>query len=110
MIRVAKPIRLLEWGQGTNTTNQIWSVAGEGRIVRHVMRNGLTTLQVELSAPLNKQNPDNKQIKLAQEGEGMTGASQRWGEVAMANLTSVEQGGRVVVLEIPTATKIDKRK
>lgn len=110
MIRTAKPIQLLEWGEGTNTLNQVWTVMGEGRITKPTMKNGLTTLRIELKAPLSKKNKDNNQVKLTQVGEGMTGASNRWGEVGMGTLKAVEEGGRVVVVEIGTATKIDKRK
>jgi hypothetical protein len=110
MIRVAKPLQLLEWGEGTNTLNQVWRVAGEGKITRHVVRDGKTTLIVELKAPLDKKNDKDKQLKLAQPGEGMTGGSDRWGEVALGELAALEQGGRVVTVQIRTATKIDARK
>lgn len=110
MIRIAKPIQLLEWGEGTNTLNQVWTVVGQGRIAKHSMKDGLTTLQVQLDQPLQRKNPENPQFKLTQVGEGMTGGSQRWGEVGMAYVKSVGDGGQSVVLEIRTATKLDTRK
>lgn len=110
MIRVRKPIQLLEWGLGTNTTNQIWTVSGQGRITKHEMRNGLTTLVVDLDGAFDKKNPDDRSIKLTQQGEGMTGNSDRWGEVGTGVVKSVENGGRRVLVEIATATKIDNRK
>lgn len=112
MIRTGKKIQLLEWGEGTNTTNQIWTKIGEGRITRHTMRDGLTTLHISLdSAIARKSDKARPDIKLAQQGEGMAGGSgDRWGEVASGYLTAVEDGGRVAVVEILTATKIDTRK
>lgn len=109
MIRKWKPIRLLEWGEGTNTTNQIWSVAGEGRIARYEMRNGLTTIYIDLNGAFNKKNSKDNSLKLAQPGEGMTANSERWGEVGMGVVKAVEDGGRRVLVEIPTAIKIDNR-
>jgi hypothetical protein len=110
MIRVRKPIRLLEWGAGTNTTNQIWSIAGEGKISRYEMRNGVTTLYVELGGQFKKTNENDNSLKIAQPGEGMTMNSTHWGEVAMGVVKAVESGGRRVLIEITTATKIDNRK
>ena len=110
MIRVRKPVKVLEWGDGTNTTNQIWTVAGEGRIDSFEMRNGRTTLVIDLNAPYQKKNDKDNIVKIAQEGEGMTMNSPRWGEVAMGHIKTVENSGRRLHVEIPTATKIDKRK
>lgn len=111
MIRIAKPIRLLEWGEGTNTLNQVWRVCGEGTISKHDMKNGMTTLVISLKSALDKNNDKSNLLKLAQQGEGMTGGTpDRYGEVATAELKSVEQGGRVVTVQIRTATKIDTRK
>lgn len=110
MIRIAKPIRLYEWGDGTNTLNQVWTADGDGRIVKHKVTDGKTHLVIELNAPLVKKNDKSNLIKLAQQGEGMTGASDRWGEVAMGTLKTIEQSGRVVTVEITTATKLDTRK
>jgi len=112
MIRLAKRIRILEWGEGTNTLNQVWTPVGEGRITAHTMKNGLTTLEISMDQALTrKSDAANPHVKLAQPGEGMTGgADGRWGEVAMGTLRRVENGGRSVVVEIMVATKIDKRK
>lgn len=107
MIRLTKPVRLLEWGQGTNTTNQVWTPVGEGTIKDYTMKDGLTTLIIELNAPITKRNEANDELKIAQLGEGMAGASTRWGEVGLGHLRAVEQGGRLVRVQITTATKID---
>ena len=110
MIRIAKRIRLLEWGKGTNTLNQVWTTVGEGRITRHTMKDGLTTLVISLDNEIKRaEDRARPQVKLAQPGEGMAGGSgDRWGEVALGYLTNVE-GGRTATVEIFTATKIDKR-
>ncbi len=109
MIRLSKPVKLLEWGEGTNTLNQIWTEIGQGRVVSERTKNGLTTLTIQLSKGLEKKNPRDNSIKVAQQGEGLTGRSDSWGEVAMGQLRSVESGGTVVVIEIPAATKVDRR-
>lgn len=110
MIRVRKPIQLLEWGKGTNTKNQIWTVAGVGKISDWKMKQGLTTLVIDINGTFKKENSEDNSLKLTQEGEGMTANSPRWGEVAIGVLKSVEDGGRRVLVEINTATKIDARK
>jgi hypothetical protein len=110
MIRTRKPVQLLEWGEGTNTTNQIWTVIGEGRIVKNQRKAGLTMLTIDLQAPLAKKNTKDNSVKVTQEGEGMTMNSKRWGEVAMGVLKSTDNGGRTVQVEIATATKFDTRR
>jgi hypothetical protein len=110
MIRTRKPVQLLEWGEGTNTTNQIWTVIGEGRIVKNVTKRGLTTVIVETNAPVTKKNSKDNAIKLCQVGEGMTMNSNRWGEVAVGVLKAVEGGGKTISIEISTATKFDTRR
>lgn len=112
MIRIGKKIRLLEWGEGTNTTNQVWNIIGEGSITRHTMRDGLTTLSISLDSSIQRKSDRARpEIKLAQQGEGMAGGSgDRWGEVALGYLRATEDGGRMAVVEILTATKIDTRK
>lgn len=111
MIRTAKRVRLLEWGEGTNTLNQVWTIIGEGRITRHSMKDGLTTLQITLDQALVRKTEDPApKLKLAQQGEGMAGGSDRWGEVALGYLRNVQDGGRTVVVEILTATKLDTRR
>jgi hypothetical protein len=108
MIRRAKPIRLYEWGEGTNTLNQIWTQIGEGKIVQVKSVAGQTTLTIECRQPVHKKNTNDKSIKLMQEGEGMTARSDRWGEVAMGQIKG--PGGSSVEVEILTAIKIDNRK
>lgn len=108
MIRLSKPVKLYEWGEGTNTTNQIWSEVGTGQIVSAKTRDGITTLTVELAAQLAKKNDRDNSIKMAQLGEGMTARSERWGEVAVGYLKST--AGKTVEIEVPFATKIDRRK
>jgi hypothetical protein len=108
MIRTAKKIQLLEWGIGTNTLNQIWSIVGEGKITRHTMKDGLTTLQITLDQPIVRKSEEaSPRVKLTQQGEGMAGGSDRWGEVALGYLRTVQDGGRTVIVEILTATKLD---
>ena|SRR5579883_386508 len=110
MIRIRKPLRLYEWGQGTNTTNQIWSSSGEGKIVAYKVKDGLTTLTVDLSSPIIKNNEKDNSLKLTQPGEGMTANAERWGEVATGTLKAIESGGKRIEVEIPYATKIDTRR
>ncbi len=109
MIRLNKPVKLYEWGEGTNTVNQVWRELGEGKIVSSTHKDLVTTLTVELGSAFAKGNPRDNAIKLAQQGEGMTARSDKWGEVAIGRLKSVEGGsGRSIVIEIPVATKISK--
>src|SRR5262245_26755518 len=107
MIRLSKPVKLYEWGEGTNTVNQVWRELGQGKIVSSKRKDLVTTLTVELGSAFNKGNARDNAIKLAQQGEGMTARSDKWGEVAIGRLKSVE-GGRSIVIEIPVATKISK--
>jgi len=109
MIRLNKPVKLYEWGKGTNTTNQIWTPIGEGKIVESKMKDGVTVLTVELNSAAKKENSDDSSVKVMQQGEGMTACSDHWGEVAMGFLKSLESGGRTVNISIPYATKIAKR-
>jgi hypothetical protein len=111
MIRLAKKVQILEWGEGTNTLNQVWSPIGTGKISRHVMKDGIATVTISLDSPIQRKtdNP-NALLKLAQQGEGMAGGSDRWGEVASAILKSVQDGGRAVTVEIQGATKFDTRR
>jgi hypothetical protein len=110
MIRLSKPVKLLEWGEGTNTLNQVWTEIGEGEISAVDVKNQITTLSIALKGSFAKKNQNDPSVKIVQPGEGMTARSDHWGEVAMGNVKSVEQGGKAVVIEIPTATKIDKRR
>ena len=109
MIRVSKPVQVLEWGLGTITTNQNWTEIAKGRFSgRPKTKLGVTTLIVEVEGSLNRQNEKNEFVKVMQQGEGMTPHSERWGEVAMGSIAAVKNEGGKTVLEItvPTATKI----
>jgi hypothetical protein len=109
MIRLGKPVRLLEWGEGTNTKNQIWETIGQG-----VLHNkskyyaGLTTLIVEVEGSVTKRNQKDNHIKVLQPGEGMVPIADNWGEVAMGTLKSIEsQNGKTVVkIDIEGAAKM----
>ncbi len=104
MIRFKKPVQLLEWGEGTNTKNQIWSVLGEGRFTKKTAKDGVTTLTVETNGPIQRKNQKDNSVKLTQKGEGMTSHSEHWGEVATGHIHSIN--GNTVVIEIPFAVKI----
>jgi hypothetical protein len=114
-IRLRKPVKLLEWGTGTNTTNQKWEQCGEGRIQSCKRKDGFTTMIVDLTGKFEKQNLRDDTVKVAQLGEGMAPHAEkwgaikdRWGEVAMGLLKSIDNtGGKTVVtIEIPAATKV----
>ncbi|MCA9803165.1 MAG: hypothetical protein KC777_14445 [Cyanobacteria bacterium HKST-UBA02] len=112
MIRLGKPVQLLEWGEGSNTTNQCWTELGVGRIVnRPKPERGITTLVIELEGKATKQNSRDDAIKVAQKGQGMTPGADKWGEVAFGRLKSLaDQGGKTVVeIELKFATKLDSR-
>jgi hypothetical protein len=104
MIRFNKRVKLMEWGKGTNTTNQKWTEIGEGTFTSRSVKDGVTTLNIQTNAPLNRQNQDDNSVKLCQQGEGMAGASERWGEVALGYIKSAS--GTNITVEVPTATKI----
>lgn len=104
MIRFNKRVKLLEWGKGTNTTNQKWTEIGEGSFTNRSVKDGVTTLTINTSSALNRQNEQENAVKLCQQGEGMAGASESWGEVALGYIKSAS--GTTVVVEIPTATNI----
>ena len=110
MIRLNKPVKLYEWGEGTNTVNQVWKELGEGKITSAKRKDLVTTLEVELGGSFAKGNSRDNAIKVAQQGEGMTARSDKWGEVAIGRLKSVDSAGgkSVVAIEIPVATKISK--
>lgn len=95
----------MEWGKGTNTTNQIWTEIGEGEFTQRQVKDGITTLTIRTSAPLKRENSEDNSVKLCQLGEGMAACSeQHWGEVAMGAIKSVS--GDTVQIEISHATKI----
>lgn len=109
MIRLNKPVKLLEWGEGSNTVNQVWKPMAEGALVSAKAAQGGTVLVVEVKGPVSKTNTQDESIKVAQQGEGMTACSQAWGEVASGRLKSIElavEGKHLVYVEIPTATKV----
>jgi hypothetical protein len=117
MIRVNKPVKLLEWGEGTNTMNQRWSEIADGKIVSINKKDGKTVMLVEIKGRLSKQNPKDDNIKIAQLGEGMTPFAERWekvppryGEIAMGRICSVDDRSikSIVTIEIPTATKTSR--
>jgi len=109
MIRIGKPVKLLEWGEGTTTLNQRWIdlCSGDLRTKPKVMA-GTVLLAVELRGDLKKQNEKDDWIKVCQPCEGMTPTPDKWGEVALGRLKSIEQEGgkKVAYIEIKTAIKI----
>lgn len=113
MLRLSKPVQILEWGEGTNTTNQIWTPMGEGKVVNNPKpKDGVTLVQVEVPGNPAKQNTKDQTVKLVQAGEGMTPQSDMKGEVAFGRLKGiVSQGGSSIVeVEIPFAIKVDRRR
>ena len=111
MIRLGKPVQLLEWGAGTSTSNQNWRVIAEGKLRNKAkVLKGTTIIVVELGAPLKRENEGNNSIKVVQKGELMTHHSERWGEVAMGQLHSVqkEKGKNVAYIVVTDAAKIGK--
>ncbi len=111
MIRLGKPVQLLEWGVGTTTFNQNWTVIAEGTLRNKAkVLKGTTTIIVELKAPLKRENDKNESIKVVQKGEVMTHDSERWGEVAMGRLRSVqnENGKNIAYIEVKDAVKIGR--
>src|SRR5215470_13722503 len=109
MIRLNRPVKLLEWGEGTNTLNQRWEEIGEGNILSSKRKAGVTTMVVEVKGAVQKKNPKDDSVKVVQRGEGMTARSQMWGEVALGRLKSIDSaaGRSLVSLEISAATKVD---
>lgn len=111
MIRLGKPVQLHEWGQGTNTTNQIWTKFAEGTIEgKPRCVDGVTDVVIAISGKLHKQNGADDHVKIMQQGEGMTPASQKWGEVAMGTLSSIDEGGgrTLVHIALRGATKLGR--
>lgn len=107
MIRLSKPVQLLEWGEGTNTTNQNWVELGTGNIVgKPKTVDGITTIVVQLNGTLNKKNQKDDTIKVQQAGEGMTPHSAKNGEVAYCRLKKVS--GSTVEIETRFAIKYGK--
>ena len=109
MIRLSKPVQVLEWGLGTSTANQNWTEIAKGRFSgRPKRKDGVTTLVVEVEGSLQRKNDKNEFVKVMQQGEGMTPRSERWGEVAMGSIATIttEGGKTVMVISVPTATKV----
>jgi hypothetical protein len=110
-IRLGKQVKLLEWGEGTTTMNQRWTEVATGNLrMKPKSKAGVTILTVEVIGSFNKQNEKDDWLKIAQPGEGMTPASDKWGEVAMGRLKAVEnEGGKTIVhIELKNAIKIGK--
>jgi hypothetical protein len=61
-IRLRKPVRLLEWGTGTNTTNQKWEQCGEGKIQSCKRKDGVTTMVVEMAWPRTLKSGESSRI------------------------------------------------
>ena len=110
MIRPEKPVKLLEWGAGTNTLNQVWNELAEGDILSARRKDGVMTMVVQVKGAVDKKNPKDDAIKVAQKGEGMTSHSDSWGEVATGRLKSIEASGgmTVVQIEIANATNVGR--
>lgn len=109
MIRLGKPVRLLEWGEGTNTKNQNWEIIGQGNLLNQYKYSaGLTTLVVEVEGSVNKKNQKDNNVKVCQPAEGMVPIPGHWGEVAMGTLKSIEsQNGKTIVrINIEGAVKM----
>jgi len=127
MIRMSKPVQLLEWGEGTNTTNQRWEKIADGKLVdqsrsflslfvewlflkRKPGTVATRTLVVAVDGTLQRKNSKDEAIKIQQQGEGMTPTSDRWGEVAVGRLKSIESeaGKTMVYVEVKGAVKIGR--
>lgn len=111
MIRLSKPVQILQWGLGTNTTNQRWDEIGKGRLASKPKTvAGLTSIVIEVEGSFARKNDSNEFVKVMQQGEGMTPHSTSWGEVAMGTIKSVNnQGGKTLVtVETEAATKVGK--
>lgn len=113
MIKLSKPVQILQWGEGTNTTNQRWIEIGKGHFAgKPKTVDGVTTINIALDGALNKVDAKREEdfVKLAQQGEGMTPRDARWGEVAMGVIKSVgSEGGQTIVkIETKAATKVGK--
>ncbi len=74
MIRLHKPVELLEWGIGASQGNQNWTKIATGKITQKPkFIDGLAQITISIDGnAFNKTNLDDDYIKLAQMGEGMT--------------------------------------
>ena len=111
MIRLSKPVQLLEWGAGTSSVTMNWSPIASGTIrSKPTAEDGITTLVVQVQGAVEKKNLKDDSIKVVQQGEGMTPRSDVWGEVAFGRLQKVasEGGQTVAYIEIKGAAKYSK--
>lgn len=109
MLKRHQPVKLYEWGQGTNTVNQVWNEIAEGSLDDARRRaDGVTEVKVSIEGAFKKTNPNDDSIKLTQRNSNLTPASEAWGEAAVARLVSFESKGSTsfVKLEVHTATKV----
>lgn len=105
MLKRHQPVKLYEWGQGTNTVNQVWNQIAEGSLDGARRRSdGVTEVTVSVSGAFKKSNPNDDSIKIVQKNSNVTPASDAWGEAAIGRLVSAD--GSVVKLEVHTATKV----
>ena len=106
-----RPVKLLEWGEGTTTLTQCWSDVAKGSLrTGKKVKAGVTVLEIVIDGGFKKKNDKDDWLKIAQPGEGMTPTPDKWGEVAMGRIKSVEQEGgkQVVYIELKNAIKIGK--
>lgn len=104
MIRFNKAVKIMEWGQGTNSTNQKWDEIGEGTFTSRSVKNGITTLTIQTRGNVARKNDKDNSVKLCQQSEGTAAGSEHWGEVASGKITALT--GNLVVVEISQAVKI----
>ena len=93
----------MEWGVGTNTSNQKWTEIAEGTFSQRIVKDGITTLTIQTKG-VSRKNTETNSIKLCQKGEGMAACSEHWGEVASGEIKSVS--GNTMEVVISHATKI----
>lgn len=109
MIRLGKEVQLCEWGEGTNTLNQVWTPIGSGPLTaKRKVKMGVTLISVEVKGTVHKKNKNDNHLKIMQKGESMTPTSEKWGEVAMGTLKEIRSadGKSVIEVEINGAIKI----
>ncbi len=111
MIKLSKPVQILQWGEGTNTTNQRWIEIAKGKFAsRPKTVLGTTTIMIELEGGINKVDAKREIdfVKIMQKGEGMTPHADRWGEVAMGTIKGVvsDNGRQILQIETQAATKV----
>ena len=75
MIRLGKPVQVLEWGKGTNTTNQNWNEIAKGRLFGKpkTKLGNHNYCHRNRRLPCRRKNDGaNEFVKVMQQGEGMT--------------------------------------